>query len=79
MSLGPITCPAVMALASTQYLSPLFENVEMKKADAKAAIIKVIASGMRALIELFLFFITVPKALLTQKQRRYPQSVKGMS
>jgi hypothetical protein len=39
------------------------EYVEIKKAEAKAAIIKVIARGIRALKVLFLFFIAVPKAL----------------
>lgn len=44
-----MTCPGVIALATTQYLSPLFEYVEIKNAEAKAAMINVIAKGIRAL------------------------------
>ena len=66
ISLGVNTCPDVIGLFNTQYVSPLFEYVEIKKVEAKAAIIKVIASGIRALYELFLLFIPVPKGLLTQ-------------
>jgi hypothetical protein len=50
----------------------------MKKAEAKAAIIKVIAKGIRALNELLLFFIGVPKRPPRPKPTIYPQSVKGM-
>ena len=42
-------CPGVIALATTQYLSPLFEYAEMKNAEAKAAMINVIAKGIRVL------------------------------
>ncbi len=50
-------------MATTQKFAPLFEYVEIKNAETKAATIKVMARGKRVLKELFLFFIAVPKAL----------------
>jgi hypothetical protein len=41
--------------------------------------IKVIASGIRALKEFFLFFMPVPNCPPEPKPGVYPQSVKGMS
>ena len=75
---GVMTCPFTIELLSTQYLSPLFEYVEIKNAEAKEAIIKVTANGMRALNELFVFFMCVPKSLATLNSKIYPQSVKSM-